>query len=134
MPDTDHEAPSAEYLFRIRFRVESADPGVTLSPNRFESVLSRRAATPGEDGWLFFRDNLWRGEAGDERHLRELAEDSLGLPVESVEFRELRTDPAYLDALREAIADDLSLFKSDSVDEVLKKYLGSSIHVRESQT
>jgi hypothetical protein len=40
------------------------------------------------------------------------------------------TDPEYLDALRAAVADDLSLFKADSVDEVLKKYLGSSIHVR----
>jgi hypothetical protein len=130
MRDADEEA-SAEYRFGVRFRVESSDPAVSLRPNRFETTLSRAAATPGEDGWLFFRDNLWRGEANDERHLRELTEESLGLPVESVEFRELRTDPAYLESLKEATAADLSLFRSDSVDEALKKYLGSSIHVRE---
>jgi hypothetical protein len=133
MGDTD-DGPSAEYLFGIRIRVESSDPAVRLSPSRFETTLSRAATTPGEDGWLFFRDNLWRGEANDERHLRELAEESLGVPVEAVEFRELRTDPTYLDALKEAIAADLSLFRSESVEEVLKKYLGSSIHVREAQT
>ena len=132
MRDTDEE-PSAEYLFRVRIRVESSDPDVRLSPNRFETTLSRAAATPGADGWLFFRDNLWRGEVNDEQHLRELAEESLGVPVEGVEFRELRTDPAYLDALKEAIVADLTLFRSDSVDEALKKYLGSSIHVREAQ-
>ena len=133
MGDTDDEAPTAEYLFRVRLRVESSDPDVRLSPNRFETTLSKAATPPGEDGWLFFRDNLWRGEANDERHLCEMAEESLGVTVESVEFRELRTDPGYLDAFREAIAADLSLFKSDSVDEVLKKYLGSSIHVRDAQ-
>jgi hypothetical protein len=130
MADSDGE-PTAEYLFRVRFRVESSDPDVALSPDRFESVLSKRAATPGEDGWLFFRDNLWHGEANDERHLRELAEESLGVAVESVAFRELRTDPEYLAALREAIAADLTSFRSDSVEEALNKYLGSSVHVRD---
>lgn len=128
--DVENGAPGAEYLFRVRLRVESNDPDVRLSPNRFETTLSKRATAPGTDGWLFFRDNLWRGEVNDERHLRELAEESLGVTVESVSFRELRTDPAYLEALREAIATDLNPFRADSVDEALKKYLGSSIHVR----
>ena len=130
MARTDGER-TAEYLFRVRFRVDPSDPDVSLSPDRFEATLSKRAVRPGEDGWPFFHDNLWRGESNDERHLREMAEESLGVPVESVAFRELGTDPEYLAALREAIAADLTPFKSDSVDEVPKKYLGSSIRVRE---
>jgi hypothetical protein len=119
----------AEYVFRVTFRLEPTDPDVSVDTERFETVLRRRAATPGEDGWLFFRDNLWRGEANDEAHLRELTEAVLGVDVTSVEFSELRTDEAYLGALREAIAADLGTFRADGVEEVLHKYLGSSIRV-----
>jgi hypothetical protein len=120
----------AAYVFRVTFRLEPAE-GVHVEPERFETTLERRAAPPGETGWLFFRDNCWRGAANDEAHLCDLASEALGVDVVSVAFRELRTDEAYLSALRAAIADDLSQFNAEDVDEVLHKYLGSSIHVRE---
>ena len=134
----------AEYVFRVTFRLEPTDPDVSVDTERFETVLRRRAATPGEDGWLFFRDNLWRGEANDEAHLRDRVAESLtgrrpggadgsprGLVVEDVSFRELRTDEAYLAALRAAIADDLDAFRAEDVTEVLHKYLGSSLRVED---
>jgi hypothetical protein len=120
----------AAYVFRVSFRLEPAE-GVSVTPETFETTLERRADPPGEEGWLFFRDNCWRGEANDEAHLCDLASEALGVEVVSVSFRELRTDAAYLSALREAIAADLSQFNADGIDEVLHKYLGSSIHVRE---
>jgi len=89
------------------------------------------ASDPGADGWLFFRDRLWRGEIGDGPSFRTLASDRLGVEVVDVEFRELRTDEAYLDALEREIAADFDRFNADSVDEVRHKYLGSSVHVRE---
>ena len=119
----------ARYLFRVTVRLDP-EPGFEADPDAFETVLSRTAAPPGEDGWLFFRDTLWRGELGDAAHGRQLAEDALGVPVESVSFSELRTSEAYLDDLKAAIAEDLELFNADSVAEVLKKYLGSSVQVR----
>ena len=51
------------------------------------------------------------------------------MTVVSISFSELRTDRAYLDGLREAIGDHLEEFRSDTVDEAVTKYLGSSIHV-----
>jgi len=124
----DPEAGDAHFVFRVRFRL---DPpwDTSADPETFETTLSRRAAPPGEEGWLFFRDNLWRGAVGDEPYLRELTEEALGVPVESVAFSELRTDRAYLDALRAAIREDLGAFRADSVDAALSKYLGSSIRV-----
>ncbi|PSQ09191.1 hypothetical protein BRC93_13560 [Halobacteriales archaeon QS_5_70_15] len=119
----------AEYVFRVTFRLEPVDPDVSVDPETFETVLRKRAVPPGEDGWLFFRDNLWRGEVNDEPHLRDLAEESLGVHVASVDFRELRTDEAYLSGLREAVAADLGAFRADDVAEVLHKYLGSSLRV-----
>jgi len=68
---------------------------------------------------------------GDEPSFRRLASDRLGVEVVAANFRELRTDEAFLDALQSAIAADLDRFNADSVDEVLHKYLGSSVHVRE---
>jgi len=56
--------------------------------------------------------------------------ESEGVAVAAVDFRELRTDEAYRDALTDAIAADLGPFNADTVDEVLHKYLGSSVHVR----
>lgn len=129
-------SPSAEYIFRVRFHL-APQADVRLDPQRFETTLFWSAASPGKEGWLFFRNHLWRGEVNDEPHLRDLTETALNIPVETIEFRELRTNSAYLDALKEAIAEELdaqsSAFRNaTSVDEVLKNHLGSSIHVRPS--
>ena len=105
---------SAQYVFGVRFHLDSAVPGVRVDREAFETRLYREAAPPG-----------------DERALREEAERALGVTVEGVDFRELRTDEAYLDALKTEIAADLDAFNADSVSEVLSKYLGSSIHVTE---
>lgn len=118
-----------DYVFRIRLRVEPTDSDVSLSPDRFETTLRRRAVPPGEDGWRFFRDNCWRGEVADEPHLCDLAEESLGVAVESVEFSELVCDREYYDALREAVAADLDAFRADDPVEALGKYLGNSVRI-----
>jgi hypothetical protein len=120
---------SAAYVFGVEFRIEPPVRGVSVDPDRFETVLYREADPPGEDGWLFFRDHLWRGDAGDPEYLRELTEGMLGTPVVAVSFSELRTDGAYLERLEEEIAGNLEAFRSDSVEETLSKYLGSSIRV-----
>lgn len=117
-------------MFRATVRLDPK-PGFEADPSRFETVLSRTATPPGEAGWLFFRDTLWRGEFGDETHARRPVEDTLGASVESASFSELRTTEPYLDDRETAIAADLDAFNAESVSEVLKKYLGSSIHVIE---
>src|SRR6056297_3758619 len=109
----------ARYVFAVRFRLEPTVGGVSVEPNEFDTRLSRAADPPGEEGWLFFRDNLWRGEVNDADHFRRLTEEALGETVLSVEYRALETDEEYLDALKDAIADDLKTFKADSVSEVL---------------
>lgn len=122
----------AAYVFRVRFRLDPA--GVRLNPNEFETVLRIPVADPREDDsddWLFFRDNLWRGDVNDETHFRRTATDLLGVDVTSVTFSELETDAETLAVLRETIAEHLEKFNADDVDEVLHKYFGSSIHVRE---
>ena len=124
------------YLFAVEFELDPvAGPGdpssPTVEPSRFKTTVKLPAAEPGADGWLRFRTRLWRGEVGDEATTRRFLSERLGVDVVSVSFRELRTDEAYLAALRAAISDDLSRFNAESVDEVLNKYLGSSIHVRE---
>jgi hypothetical protein len=120
----------AAYVIGCRFRLEPAARGVRADPNEFETTLYRAADPPGTEGWLFFRDNLWRGELNDPDYFRDLTEETLGVTVLAVDFRELRTDEAYLDALRAEIGANLDLFNADGVPEVLSKYLGSSIHVR----
>ncbi|MBX0323977.1 LWR-salt protein [Halomicroarcula sp. F13] len=125
---TDPDDAPARYVFRVTYRLAPGE-GLAVDPDHFETVLYRTADPPGEDGWLFFRDNLWRGELADEGHFRRQAEDALGVPVESASFSELQTDEAYLDDLRAAIADDLDAFNAENVTEVLSKYLGSSIRV-----
>ena len=125
----DPETGDAHYVFRVRFRLTPVPPDVDVDPETFETTLSRRAAPPGEEAWRYVRDNLWRGAVGDEPYLREVTEEALGVPVESLAFSELRTDEAYLDALRAAIREDLGAFRADSVEEALSKYLGSSIRV-----
>ena len=123
----------AAYVFRVDFRLDA--PRVRLDPDRFETVLRVPAPDPGDDDpagpvdWLFFRDNLWRGEANDETHLNRTASDLLGVDAVAVSFSELRTDEAYLSALRREIEADLGAFNAADADEVLHKYLGSSIHV-----
>ena len=129
--DDDPEA-SAHYVFKVRFRLVPTTPDISTDPRTFETTLYRRADQPGEPGWLFFRDNLWRGKVGDHVYFRTLTEETLDVPVDSVSFSELRTTETYLDELKEAIADDLGTFNADSVEEVLTKYLGSSIHVVET--
>ena len=119
----------AAYVFRVRFQL--APEGVRVDPDQFETVLRVPAAPPGEEGWLFFQYNCWGGNANNKAHLREEFEGALGVAVESVEFRELETDPAYLKELKTAIEADLDRFNAESVDEVLHNHLGSSIHVRE---
>jgi len=126
--ETDDQ-PDAAYVFRASIRFEPDVSGVWTDPETVETTVFRRADPPGDPGWLYFRDNLWRGECGDAEYMREVTEDALGVPVDSVSFRELRTSQSYLDDLRDAAAADLDLFNADTVDEVLSKYLGSSIHV-----
>ncbi|OLZ39761.1 hypothetical protein A6E15_01620 [Natrinema saccharevitans] len=126
----------ARYVFRVRVRIEPARAAVSLESDSAETTVTlyRDAPEPGTEGWLFFRNTLWRGAVGDD-YARRLAAEWLGVPertVEAVDFRELQTDEEYLDALRAEIAADLEPFKADDVDEVLSKYLGSSIRVTES--
>jgi hypothetical protein len=127
---TDPADAPARYVFRVTVRLDP-EPGFGAEPDTFETVLSRTAVPPGDDGWLFFQNALWRGEVGDQAHARRLAEDALGVPVESVSFSELQTTEAYFEALKTAIADDLGRFNADAVSQVLKQHLGSSLRVEE---
>lgn len=120
----------ARYVFAVRFRLEPSTD-VSLDPNEFETRLTREADEPGEEGWLFFRDNLWRGELADEAYFRQLTEDALDVTVLSVDYRFLETDEEYYEALQEEISENLDLFKADSTSEVLNKYLGSSVERRD---
>jgi hypothetical protein len=130
--ESDSEAVGdAEYVFAVELSPSPSDPDVYLDPSTFETTLHKRAAPPGTDDWLFFRDNLWRGEVNDEVHLRELGEETLGVEVRAIEFRELRTDEEYYDALRAEVEENLALFQADDTPEVITKYLGSRVHVRE---
>lgn len=123
------ERGSAEYVFGVTVRLDPDRGDLTVDPTTVEATLSRGADPPGEEGWLFFRDNLWKGELADPAYFQELTAEALGVEVEAVDFRELRTSQQYLDGLKAAIRDDLALFNADSTTEVLSKYLGSSIHV-----
>ncbi len=128
----------AAYVFTVTFELDPAskpnDPAPPrIEPNRFETTVELPAAVPGDPGWRLFRDRLWRGEVGDEPSFRRYLGDRLDVAVVAVSFRELRTDQAYLSALRAAIRGDLAAFNAADVDEALHKYLGSSIHVRERE-
>ena len=120
---------NAAYVFEIAFRLVPTD--AEIDPDRFETMMEIPAHEPGVEGWLFFRDYLWRGEIGDEPAFRRLANDRLGVAVVDASFRELRTDESHLNALKRTIEADLGRFNADSVDEALHKYFGSSVHVRE---
>jgi hypothetical protein len=119
----------AAYVARIRFRFAPDEARVSVEPGTFETTVRWTAPEPESDGWLFFRDHCWHGEFNDPTHARELLADALGVPVEDASFSELRTDEAYLSALRDAVGEQLDLFNADSTSEALSKYLGSSIHV-----
>ncbi len=125
-PDSDG---TARYVFGIKFRLAPATDDLTLEPAQFEATLYRRADPPGADGWLFFRDHLWHGELSDPEHLRELTAAALGVPVTAVSFRELQTDEPYFEALRAAVGAALDEFNTNTVDQALSRYLGSSIRV-----
>jgi len=129
MDATDASEGTARYVFRVHFRIDPSPPAVSVEPAEFETTLFRTADPPGAAGWLYFRDNLWRGNVGDEAYFREVAEDALGVPIVSISFSELQTDRAYLDALRDAVGAHLDEFRAETVDEALTKYLGSSIRV-----
>lgn len=118
----------AAYVFRVRFRLEPDE--VRVDPREFETVVRKPAPEPGEEGWMFFRDTLWRGEAGDEKHVRTLAEEWLDVPVSSASFSEFETDEEYREALEDEIEKNLDPFNADSVTEVFHKYFGSSIRVK----
>jgi len=120
---------TAEYVFGVRFRLEPASASVRADPSSFETTLYRRADPPGTDGWLFFRDNLWRGELAAPEQFREIAEEALGVPVESVTFSELQTGKNYWERLQAAVGDHLEEFNASSAERALTNYLGSSIRV-----
>ncbi len=123
-----------QYVFQVTLRVASQHESVTVHPTSAETTVtvSRVAPEPGTEGWLFFRNTLWRGELGDDNYGRQLAAEWLDTTpdrIESVSFRELQADETYFEALKTAIAADLDLFNAETVSEVLSKYLGSSIRV-----
>lgn len=120
----------AAYAFRVRFTLSPRR--VEMDPDEFETTVRIPAPRPKTEGWLLFRDALWRGEANDAAHARDLVSERLpdGVEVLSATFSEFETDPEYREALEEAVADDLSAFRADSAREVLHKYFGSSIRVQ----
>lgn len=122
----------ARYAFRVRVRLQPDETGVTVDPATVETTCTLKAVDPGEDGWLFFRDTLWRGQIADEEYGRRLFSETLDLEVESVEFAALHTDEEYLEALKTEIAADLEPFRAETVSEVISKYFGSSVMVEES--
>ncbi|MGQ4557464.1 LWR-salt protein [Halobellus sp. GM3] len=118
----------AAYVFRVTVRLETG-AGVSVTPESVETVVEVAADPPGEGEWLLFRDALWRGAVADQRHARELAAAWLSVPIESVQFSELRLDEAYREKLEEAIASNPDAFGGDHPRDVLHRHLGSSIRV-----
>ena len=122
----------ARYAFRVRVRLEPEVPEVSVDPATVETTCTLEAEAPGEEGWLFFRDTLWRGQVADEAYGRRLFAEKLDLEVESVEFAALHTDEEYFEALKAEIGADLEPFRAETVSEVVSKYFGSSLMVEES--
>lgn len=131
MSGTDEDVQAA-YVHAATLLVDTGSEDLSVDPPTVDVIVRRAAPPPGEEGWLYFRDNCWRGELTHPDHVAALLAEELGIPVESVSFRELRATGDYHEALRSAIARDLQAFNADDVDEVLSKYLGSSIHVVDS--
>lgn len=121
----------AAYVFGVAFRVPAED--ATLTPNRFETTLRLHAPEPGEEtehvDWRFFQTRLWNGSVSDEPPLRRAASDWLDVEVEQIQFKELRTDQEYREALEDAVAEDLPRFNAESADRAIGQHLGSSVHV-----
>jgi hypothetical protein len=119
----------AQYVFRVRFRLDPTT--VETDPAAFETVVRYPAATPGDDAgeWRFFEEWLWHGELTDARRFRSVAEEWLGVPVESVRFSELAVDEAYLDAWTDAVASEVDRYNADTAREVRHNHLGSSVRV-----
>jgi len=122
---SDDDVGTARYVFRVTVRLDP-EPGVDVDPATFDTVLSLPADPPGTEGWLFFRNTLWRGEVGDEAHARELAAATVNVPVTAVGFSELQTEEAYFEALKTAIADVLDLFNAENTSAVLSRYLNTA--------
>ncbi|AHG00254.1 hypothetical protein HALLA_17060 [Halostagnicola larsenii XH-48] len=122
---------NARYVFGVRLRLEPDRSDVSVEPATVETTISIEAPEPGADGWRFFRNTLWHGELSDHEYGCRLAEDWLERSgeIEAVDFRELRADEAYVEALKTEIAADLEAFNAETVTEALSKYLGSSIRV-----
>jgi hypothetical protein len=132
MSDADAGADAeAAYVFKVQLYLDAEASDVWLDPAITETTMHKAAAEPGEEGWMFFRDNLWRGEINNYDHTRRLAEEALGMEVRSIEFRELRASEEYYEDLKDEIGEHLDAFKADDAAEVVKKYLGSRVHVRE---
>lgn len=129
MGESKRREGSAQYVFKVEFRIDPTMSDVTVTPSQFTTTLYRDADQPGQEGWLFFRDNLWHGELADQKYFRELTEEALDVTVTSVSFSELQTNKEYLEQLRSEIGINLEEFNADNTDEVLSKYLGSSIRV-----
>ena len=85
---------SARYAFAARFRLDASTAEWRVDTRTVERTCYREAPPPGEPGWLFFRDYLWRGECNHSEHLARLVGEAFDLPVENIEFRGLRTDKA----------------------------------------
>ena len=83
---------SARYAFAVRFRLDASTAEWRVDTRTVERTCYREAPLPGEPGWLFFRDYLWRGECNHPEHLARLVGEAFDLPVENIEFRGLRTD------------------------------------------
>ncbi len=90
----------ASYVFRVRFTLSPRR--ARIEPDTFETVLRIPAPPPGEEGWLLFRDALWRGEANDAEHVRRLCADRLppGVGVLSATFSGFETDDRGSDRRR----------------------------------
>ena len=121
----------AAYVFDVAFRVQPAD--ASLAPNRFETTLRLHAPEPGDAteqiDWGFFQTRLWNGDVSDEGPLARAASEWLGVDVEQISFKELRTDQEYREALQDAVAADLPRFNAESADKAISQHLGSSVHV-----
>lgn len=123
---------SLTYVFNVRFCLETV-AGASADPQEFETTVRVTPPSPGDPGWMLFRDALWHGEVNDPVYACRLAESWLDVPVVSCEFAELRTDEASLDELRDEIAEHLDAFNASSVRETLHKYFGSAIHVESDE-
>lgn len=121
----------AAYVFDVAFRIQPAD--ASLAPNRFETTLRLHAPEPGDEteqiDWRFFQTRLWNGDVSDEGPLARAASEWLGVEVEQISFKELRTDQEYREALQEAVAEDIRRFNAESADKAISQHLGSSVHV-----